>query len=110
MRGVNQQQAQLHYYTVSAPTDGIVGDVPVHVGDRVSTTTLLTTVDAPGNLEAYIYVPVEHSHDLRMGEAVDLLDDGGQVIAHSSIFFISPQMDTGTQTVLAKGPDPESRK
>lgn len=100
--GVNQQQIQLHYYTVSAPTDGIVGDVPVHVGDRVSTSTLLTTVDAPGNLEAYIYVPVEHSHDLRMGDAVDLLDDGGQVIAHSSIFFISPQMDTSTQTVLAK--------
>lgn len=104
--GVNQQQVQLHYYTVSAPTDGIVGDVPVHVGDRVSTSTLLTTVDAPGNLEAYIYIPVEHSHDLRMGEAVDLLDDGGQVIAHSSIFFISPQMDTGTQTVLAKAQIP----
>jgi len=104
--GVNQQQVQLHYYTVTAPTDGIVGDVPVHRGDRVSTSTLLTTVDAPGNLEAYIYVPVEHSHDLRMGEAVDLLDDAGQVIAHSSIFFISPQMDTGTQTVLAKAQIP----
>jgi len=104
--GVNQQQVQLHYYTVTAPTDGIVGDVPVHRGDRVSTSTLLTTVDTPGNLEAYIYVPVEHSHDLRMGEAVDLLDDAGKVIAHSSIFFISPQMDTGTQTVLAKAQIP----
>ena len=93
---------QLHYYTVSAPTDGVVGDIPVHVGDRVTNTTLLTTVDAPGSLEAYIYVPVEHAQDLRVGEGVDLLDDTGQAIAHSSIFFISPQMDTGTQTVLAK--------
>jgi RND family efflux transporter MFP subunit len=100
--GVNQQQVQLHYYTVAAPTDGIVGDIPVHVGDRVSTTTLLTTVDEPGNLEAYIYVPVEHAQDLRLGERVDLLDDTGQMIAHSSIFFVSPQIDTGTQTVLAK--------
>jgi RND family efflux transporter MFP subunit len=100
--GVNQQQAQLRYYTVSAPTDGIVGDVPVHVGDRVTNTTLLTTVDAPGSLEAYIYVPVEHAQDLRQGEGVDLLDDTGKVIAHSSIFFVSPQIDTGTQTVLAK--------
>ena len=109
--GVNQQQVQLHYYTVSAPTDGIVGDVPVHVGDRVTNTTLLTTVDEPGNLDAYIYVPVEHSHDLRMGEAVDLLDEAGKVITHSSIFFISPQMDTGTQTVLAKAqiPNPENK-
>ena len=40
-----------------------------------------------------------------MGEAVDLLDDAGQVIAHSSI-FVSPQMDTGTQTVLAKAQIP----
>jgi RND family efflux transporter MFP subunit len=99
---VNQQQEQLHYYSVSAPTDGIVGDIPVHVGDRVTNTTLLTTVDQPGSLEAYIYVPVEHSHDLRIGEPVELLDDSGKVIARSTIFFVSPQVDDPTQTVLAK--------
>ena len=99
---VNQQQAQLHYYSVTAPTDGIIGDIPVHVGDRVSTATLLTTVDEPGNLEAYIYVPIEHSQDLHIGEVVDLLDEAGKVIAHSSIFFVSPQIDMTTQTVLAK--------
>lgn len=99
---VSQQQAQLHYYNVSAPTDGIVGDIPVHVGDRVTNTTLLTTVDQPGNLEAYIYVPVEHSRDLHVGEPVELLDDSGKVIARSTIFFVSPQVDDPTQTVLAK--------
>ena len=99
---VNQQQVQLHYYNVAAPTAGIVGDIPVHVGDRVSTNTLLTTVDEPGNLEAYIYVPAEHSQDLRAGEPVDLLDTAGKVIAHSTIFFVSPQIDTATQSVLAK--------
>jgi RND family efflux transporter MFP subunit len=105
---VTQQQAQLHYYTVSAPTDGIVGDVPVHVGDRVTNTTLLTTVDQVGNLQVYIYVPVEHSRDLRMGEPVDLLDDSGKVIAHSAIFFISPEVDNATQTVLAKAVVPNA--
>lgn len=99
---VNQQQEQLHYYTVSAPTDGIVGDIPVHVGDRVTNTTLLTTVDQPGSLEVYIYVPVEHSRDLRVGEPVELLDDSGKVMARSTIFFVSPQVDDPTQTVLAK--------
>ncbi len=39
------QEEQLAYYTVRAPFDGVVGDVPVHVGDYVSTTTVLTTVD-----------------------------------------------------------------
>ena len=48
---------ELHYYDVSAPVDGIVGDIPVRVGDRVTVSTLLTTVDLPGALEAYIYVP-----------------------------------------------------
>ena len=35
----------LAYYTVSAPTAGIVGDIPVRVGDRVTKSTLLTTID-----------------------------------------------------------------
>jgi RND family efflux transporter MFP subunit len=105
---VSQQQAQLHYYNVSAPTDGIVGDVPVHVGDRVTNTTLLTTVDQIGNLQAYIYVPVEHSRDLRLGEPVELLDENENVIARSTIFFISPEVDDTTQTVLAKAVIPNS--
>ncbi|HWG58875.1 MAG TPA: efflux RND transporter periplasmic adaptor subunit [Candidatus Acidoferrales bacterium] len=99
---LQQQQVQLRYYNVTAPTGGIVGDIPVHVGDRVTNTTLLTTVDEPGALEAYIYVPVEHSRDLRRGESVDLLDQLGKVVAHSTIFFVSPQVDDATQTVLAK--------
>lgn len=99
---VQEQQVQLNYFQVTAPSDGIVGDIPVHIGDYVTTSTLLTTVDQPGNLEAYINVPVEHSQDLRAGESVELLDDSGNVIARSSIFFVSPQVDTATQSVLAK--------
>ncbi len=30
------QEQQLGYYTVRAPFDGVVGDIPVHVGDYVS--------------------------------------------------------------------------
>ncbi|HKW87423.1 MAG TPA: efflux RND transporter periplasmic adaptor subunit [Candidatus Acidoferrales bacterium] len=99
---VKEQQVQLNYFQVTAPSDGIVGDIPVHVGDYVTTSTLLTTVDQPGNLEAYIYVPVEHAPDLHTGEPVDLLEDSGNVAARSSIFFVSPQVDTTTQSVLAK--------
>ena len=36
------------------------------MGDRVTTTTLFTTVDKPGSLEAYIYVPVERASQLKM--------------------------------------------
>jgi RND family efflux transporter MFP subunit len=99
---VTQQQVELHYYTVAAPMNGIVGDVPVRVGDRVAVTTLLTTVDEPGAVEAYIYVPADRARDLKMGVPVHLIDAAGRDLANSRITFISPQVDTETQTVLAK--------
>lgn len=103
---VKQQQVELRYYRVSSPMGGIVGDIPVHVGDRVGVTTLLTTVDEPGGLEAYIYVPIEYSHNLRLGLPVKLLDAEGTVLANTQLTFISPQVDTSTQTVLAKASVP----
>jgi RND family efflux transporter MFP subunit len=99
---VNEQQVQLHYYRVVAPRAGIVGDVPVRVGDRVVTTTVLTTVDRPGSLEAYIYVPIEKSGQLKLNLPVQIVDGTGTPLATSRVTFISPQVDTSTQTVLAK--------
>jgi RND family efflux transporter MFP subunit len=99
---VNEQQVQLHYYRVVAPRAGIVGDVPVHVGDRVVTTTVLTTVDRPGSLEAYVYVPIENSSQLKINLPVQIVDGAGKQLGSSRITFISPQVDTSTQTVLAK--------
>ena len=104
--GVNEQETQLHYYKVVAPMSGIVGDVPVHVGDRVTLTTLLTTVDKPGNLEAYVQIPVERAPDLKMGKEVQILDDQGKAVAQGKMTFISPQVDNQTQTVLAKATVP----
>jgi RND family efflux transporter MFP subunit len=99
---VQEQQTQLHYYRVSAASTGIVGDIPVHVGDRVTTTTTLTSVDKPGGLEAYVYIPVERSSQLRMNMPVQIVDGSGQVMADSRMSFISPQVDNTTQTVLIK--------
>ncbi len=99
---VNEQQVQLHYYQVVAPRAGIVGDVPVRVGDRVVTTTTLSTVDRPGSLEAYIYVPIEKSAQLKMNLPVQIVDGSGNSLASSRVTFISPQVDTATQTVLVK--------
>jgi RND family efflux transporter MFP subunit len=99
---VQEQQAELHYYRVNAPTDGIVGDIPVRVGDRVTNTTTLTTVDQPGPLEVYVNVPVERSRDLKMGQKIELLDTQGNVAGETQIDFISAEVDNGTQSVLAK--------
>jgi RND family efflux transporter MFP subunit len=99
---VHEQEVQLHYYKVVAPRSGIVGDVPVRVGDRVTTTTQLTTVDKPGSLEIYVYVPIERSGQLKMNLPVQVLDSDGKVLANSRVSFISPQVDNTTQTVLVK--------
>ena len=99
---VRTQKVELKYYQVSAPMDGIVGDIPVHVGDRVSVATLLTTVDEPGALEAYIYVPADRARNLKMGAPVHLVDGAGNKMADSRITFISSEVDPETQTVLAK--------
>ena len=50
---VRQETVQLHYYRVTSPSSGIVGDIPVRVGDRVTTATPLTTVDKPGSLRRF---------------------------------------------------------
>jgi RND family efflux transporter MFP subunit len=99
---VHEQEVQLHYYKVVALKSGIVGDIPVHVGDRVTTSTVLTTIDQPGSLEVYVYVPIEHSSQLKMNLPVQVLDSDGNVLADSRISFISPQVDNTTQTVLVK--------
>jgi RND family efflux transporter MFP subunit len=82
--------------------NGTVGDIPVRVGDRVAVTTLLTTVDEPGPLEAYIYVPADRARNLKLGLPVHLIDAAGNKVADSQLTFLSPEVDTETQTVLAK--------
>jgi RND family efflux transporter MFP subunit len=99
---VKQQKAELHYYSVTSPTDGIVGDIPVRLGDRVTVSTMLTTVDEPGALEAYIYVPADRARNLRVGLPVRLLNNTGNSAGDARITFVSPQVDTETQSVLAK--------
>jgi len=105
---VREQEVQLHYYGVVAPWGGIVGDVPVRVGDRVTNTTQLTTVDKPGSLEVYAYVPIERSKQLKMNLPVQVVDSEGKVLADSRVSFISPQVDSTTQTVLVKALIPNS--
>ena len=96
------QQQQLAYYHISAPFDGIIGDIPVHVGDYVSPTTVLTTVDENKQLEAYIYVPAERAAEVRVGLPVDITDSQGKVLDKTTIKFVSPQVDNQLQGILAK--------
>jgi RND family efflux transporter MFP subunit len=97
-------QQLLDYYTIRAAFDGVIGDIPVHVGDYVSPSTVLTTLDENKDLEAYIYIPTERSGDVKMGLSVDLTDNSGKLLEKSRIDFISPQVDSNLQAILVKAP------
>ena len=95
---------QLRYFRVTSPTGGVVGDIPVRIGDRVTTSTVLTTVDQQAGLEAYVQIPIERAPEVRPGLPVRLMDGAGNVLAETAINFISPQVDDRTQSVLVKAP------
>jgi RND family efflux transporter MFP subunit len=99
---IRENQVQLAYYRVTAPADGVVGDIAVRQGDRVTPATLITTIDAAEGLEAYISVPLERATALRPGLTVELLDTDGKVIASNPITFIAPRADDATQSILVK--------
>lgn len=105
---IKQQRSMLSYYRVTAPSAGVVGDIQVNVGDRVTQSTVLTTVDENDVLELYINVPVQQAPGLRVGLPVRLMDDRGQLIATNTISYVSPNVDE-TQTVLAKAQLVEGR-
>jgi RND family efflux transporter MFP subunit len=104
----NTAVQQLAYYQIRAPFAGIVGDIPVHLGDYVSATTILTTVDENADLEAYIYIPTERASEVKIGLPVDILDNSGNVIVKSKVSFLSPQVDNGLQSILVKAEIPRT--
>lgn len=99
---VSEGRVELQYYMVNAPQSGVVGDIPIRVGDRVTSSTAITTIDGTEGLEVYVQVPLDRSPDLRVGLPVQLLDAEGKVAATNPITFVSPRVDDTTQTVLVK--------
>ncbi len=103
--GQAQLQAQadlLRYYRITAPTDGVVGDVPVKVGDYVTPQTRLTSVDRDDLIEAYVYVPVGRVASIKPDTMLALVTDDGKVVCEEKPSFISPQVNVDTQSVLVK--------
>ena len=98
------QQRQLAYYNLTAPFAGVVGDVPVHVGDYVAPQTLMTTIDENAELEAYVFVPTERASDIRMGLPVQIVTNSGDLIESTQVNFISQQVDNSLQGILVKAP------
>jgi len=76
----------------------------VHLGDYVSATTMLTTVDENKDLEAYVYIPTERASEVRMGLPVNIVDTNGDLLESTRVDFVSPSVDNGLQGILVKAP------
>lgn len=99
---LRQQRVALGYHMVSSPAAGVVGDIPVRVGDSVTRSTVLTTIDQNAGLEVYVNVPVQEAEHLRVGLPIQLLDDQGRQLLSAQLSFVSPSVDAHSQSVLAK--------
>ena len=99
---IHNQQTQPRSYRITAPFSGIVGDIPVKVGDLVSNSTPLVTVSQKQPLEVNISVPPEESTQLRQGMPVEILNPQGKILSTSEISLIAPDSNNEQESILVK--------
>ena len=106
---------------VTAPIAGVVGDIPIKLGDYVSLGDTLTTITQNQTLELELSIPLEQRDALQIGLPVQIVRLQGDSSASSSpanqaagasavdrptatgrISFISPQANANSQSVLVK--------
>lgn len=100
--GATEQRVRLNYYTINAPFAGVIGDIPVKVGDFVTSSTELYTIADNNTLLTQINVPVEQATRLRMGMPVQLIDNQGKPVQTGQVSFIAPNINAQTQSILIK--------
>src|SRR5262249_50760522 len=96
------QSTQLNYFRIVAPFHGTVGDIPVKIGDLVSPTTKLTSVDDNTNLEAYVNLPVDRLGELAGTSQVEILGPANKVLGHANVNFVASETNPQLQSVLVK--------
>lgn len=105
---VAQRQVELGYNVVRAAVPGTIGDVQVRLGDYVTATSKLTTINGAGGLELTVAVPAPRARALAPGAPIELLGDDGSVLATSTVFYVAPEVDARTQLVPVKASVPAS--
>jgi len=102
LAGVNQQSILLQFYRITAPIAGKVGEVPIKVGNYVDTDAQLLSITDNKQLELNIGLPADKAFDVKPGLPVELLDNMQKPVLKTALSFISPMVDSATQTILVK--------
>lgn len=103
MKGnISSIEVKIKKTEVLAPFTGVIGEIPIKLGDYVDSGEELTTLTENNVLEVNLSVPVEQAKDLRLGLPVMILNAQGEMVTSAKISFISPNVTTNSQLVLAK--------
>ena len=98
------QERELSYYNLTAPFAGVIGDIPVHIGDYVSPQTLLTTLTKTPNSKPTFTFPPSALPIFAWVFRCRSSATAGEPIETTKIYFISEQVDNATQGILVKAP------
>src|SRR5438270_10803321 len=95
---LNQQQ--LDALTARAQIDGVLVEMPLHVGEQVAPGTMLAKVVQPNDLMAELKVAETQARDVQIGESVSVDTHNGLI--SGSVMRVDPAVQNGTVTVDVK--------
>jgi HlyD family secretion protein len=106
------RRSQFQALRVRAGMDGVLQQVPVEVGARVSPGANLARVAQPGKLKAVVKVAETQARDIQPGQSASVDTRNGVIQAH--VIRVDPAVQNGTVTVdlgldgaLPKGARPD---
>jgi HlyD family secretion protein len=104
------KRAQLDRLRVRAGIEGVLQEVPVEVGQQVTTGTILAKVAQPTRLKAELKIPETQAKDIQIGQLASVDTRNGVVSGH--VMRIDPAVLNGTVTVDVKleGPLPQGAR
>jgi RND family efflux transporter MFP subunit len=91
------RQKQLDALKVRAGIDGVLQEVPVQVGQRVTPGATLAKVAQPEHLKAELKIPETQAKDVQIGQPASIDTHNGVISGH--VMRVDPAVLNGTVTV-----------
>lgn len=96
-------ESDLQDTLVTAPINGVVGDMVAKQGDYVETGDTLTSITQNQTLDLSLSVPIEYRDQLKLGLPVEINRFPGDAQGVTGrIRFIAPQVNVSTQTLTVE--------
>jgi HlyD family secretion protein len=104
------KKAQLDSLRVRAGADGVMQELSVEVGQRVTAGTILAKVVQPAKLKAQLKIPETQAKDVQIGQSASIDTRNGVIPGH--VMRVDPAVQNGTVTVDVKldGPLPKGAR